>query len=171
MGLQQLLELLLRNWLWYSKLIWLHWHIWYLIRESRFIMSFNKQPFKHVVSGTELSESQRCPIPVFIIVSNLRTSIEWLSATTVLKPRQLIQRVSASLVFLSTTFSGKTTPFISTSQNKTKASAMVLHVNRRSATLETSRSAARASGCFFVVWRHRARGLLSENYYHSNQIL
>ena len=37
-------------------------------------MSFNKQPFKHVVSGTELSESQRCPIPVFIIVSNLRTT-------------------------------------------------------------------------------------------------
>ena len=44
--------------------------------------------------------------------------------------------------------SGKTTPFISTSQNKTKTSTMVLHINRRSATLETSRSAARASGCF-----------------------
>ena len=71
-------------------------------------MPCNKQPFKPVVSGTELSESQRCPIPVFIIVSNLRTSIEWLSATEVVKPRQLIQRVSASLVLLSTTFSGNT---------------------------------------------------------------
>ena len=87
------------------------------LTRSRF-MPCNKQPFKPVVSGTELSESQRCPIPVFIIVSNLRTSIEWLSATEVVKPRQLIQRVSASLVLLSTTLSGETAPFISTSRNK-----------------------------------------------------
>ena len=53
-----------------------------------------------VVSGTELSESQRCPIPGFITVSNHRTS------------------VSASLVLLSNTLSGKTAPFISTSRNK-----------------------------------------------------
>ena len=106
----------------------------------------NKPPFKPIVSGTELSESQRCPIPVFIIVSNLRTIIEWLSATEVVKPRQLIQCVSASLVLLFTTFSCKTAPFISTSRNK------------RPATPETSRSAARASGCF-DAWRHRARGL------------
>ena len=52
-GLQQLLELLLRNWLWYGKVIWLRWHIGYVICESRFIMLCNK------VSGTELSESQR----------------------------------------------------------------------------------------------------------------
>ena len=43
----------------------------------------------------------------FIIVSNLRTNVEWLSATVVVKPRQLIQRLSAILVFLSTIFSGK----------------------------------------------------------------
>ena len=63
-------------------------------------------------------------------------------------------------MFLSTIFSGKLyKPFISTSRNKTTAFAMVLRINRRSATPENFRSAARASGCF-DGGRHRARGLL-----------
>ena len=89
------------------------------------------------------SPAQRRPIPVY----HLRTNVEW-PATIVVKPRQLIQRLSAFLVFLSTTFSGKTALFISTSQNKTCAFAMVLRVSRRSATPEDSRSAC-----------HHARGL------------
>ena len=95
----------------------------------------------------------------FIIVSNLRTNFERLSATVVVKPRQLIQCLSAFLGFLSTTSTSKTAPFISTSRNKTTAFAMVLHVNRRSANPENSRSAARGTGCF-DGWRHHARGLL-----------
>ena len=107
---------------------------------------------RHSLS-TEKSES-----PMFVCHSYLRTSIAWLSATVVVRPRQLIQRLSASFVFLSTTFSGKTAPFISPSRNKTNASAMLASVNMRSKTPQYSRNAARASGCC-DGWRHRAMGL------------
>ena len=105
-GLQQLLELVLRSWLWYSKLIWLRWHIWYLICESRFmpVVSAALNYLNHsVVRYQGLSQ----------LVTIVRVSND-----SPLLQGQLIQRVSASLVLLSNTLSGKTAPFISTSRNK-----------------------------------------------------
>ena len=132
---------------------------------SQVVGPAGRQLDKLVSPLAKLSASGRVDAKSPTLVSNLHnfTNVEWLSTTVVVKPRQLIQRLSAFLVFLSTTFSGKTTPFIWTSRNKTTSFAMVLHINRRSATPENSRSAARASGCF-DGWRHHARGLLQRFY-------
>ena len=99
---------------------------------------------------TSLSHSVDWYQFIIVSISNRRTSIEWLSTTVLVKPRQLIQSLSDSLVFLSTTFIGNAASFISTSRNKTNAFAMVLRVNRRSATPENSHSAAR-HGLFWCL--------------------
>ena len=95
-----------------------------------------------------------CPISVFITVSNLRTSIEWLSTTAVVKPRQPIQRVSASIVFLSTTFSGKTASFISLHETKLTPPPWFCW-STDDQQLRKTPAVQRTSGCFYV-WRYRA---------------
>ena len=157
-----LLEVLFRYRLWYSNLIWLLRHIGYVIlRKPLIIRPGNKETSKGPLSPpTPAFAALGTESPMLVCHSYLRTSIEWLSATVVVRPRQLIQRLSASFVFLSTTFSGKTAPFISPSRNKTSASAMLASVDKRSRTPHESHNAARASGCF-DAWRHHARGLLT----------
>ena len=51
------------------------------------------------------------------------------TAVADVRPRHAIQRLSASIVFLSTIFSGKIAPLMSFLQNKTNASAVVLCAN------------------------------------------